>query len=61
MDRSDPRLKRAKRWSRRISAARFRPDKLRCLRQCLNALYSMLPPKLDGSHPLDADRMKLEG
>lgn len=54
-------LARAKRWARRIAAPQSGPDKRRCLRQCLNALYSALPPKPDGTHPLDAVNLKLEG
>ena len=54
-------MARAKRWSRRVAAARSAPDQRRCVRQCLMALYSTLPPKRDGSHPLDAQQLKLEG
>jgi len=61
MNRLDPRLKRAKRWLNRAAAARSEPDRRRCHRQGLQALLSILPPKRDGSHPLDADNLKLEG
>lgn len=54
-------LAKAKRWARRIAAARSAPDKRRCLRRCLDALYAALPPKRDGSHPLDSNNLKLEG
>lgn len=54
-------LQRAKRWARRVAADQSAPDKRRCVRQCLNALYSILPPKADGTHPLDARNLKLRG
>jgi len=54
-------LAKAKRWAYRIPAARSRPDKDRCRRQMLRALYSIMSPKPDGTHPLDADHLKLEG
>jgi len=50
----------AKRWAYRIPAARSRPDKARCQRQMLQALYSVMAPKPDGTHPLDASHLKLE-
>lgn len=54
-------MSRAKRWSERVSARQSKADKRRCVRRTLEALYSILPPKRDGSHPLDADSLKLEG
>lgn len=56
-----PAIQKAKRWASRIPAARSRPDKDRCKRQMLRALYSALSPRCDGTHPLDADNLKLEG
>jgi len=55
-----PEFTRAKRWANRLPGARSRADKRRCLRQMMAALYSALPPKTDGTHPLDASRMTLE-
>jgi hypothetical protein len=57
----DAKLRQARRWARRVAARQSGPDKRRCLRQALNALYSTLPPKRDGTHPLDAAALKLEG
>ena len=54
-------LKRAKRWAQRAAAVRSEPDRRRCHRQSMQALFSILPPKLDGTHPLDAHHLKLEG
>jgi hypothetical protein len=54
-------LNRAKRWLDRAAAASSGPDRQRCHRQGLLALYSTLSPKRDGSHPLDADQLKLGG
>ena len=56
-----PSIAKAKRWAYRIPAARSRPDKGRCYRLMLRALYSSMSPKPDGTHPLDADSLKLEG
>lgn len=55
------RILQSKRWARRIARGQSAADKRRCVRRCLDALYAALPPKRDGSHPLDADRVKLEG
>lgn len=52
---------RAKRWACRVAAQQSLPDKNRCVRRMFEALYVTLPPKRDGSHPLDADNLKLEG
>jgi len=54
-------MSRAKRWARRVCGNQSEADKRRCVRRTLDALYSILPPKRDGSHPLDADKLKLEG
>lgn len=53
-------LERAKRWAKRLPFCRSRADKRRVYRQMRMALLSALPPKTDGTHPLDADRMTLE-
>jgi hypothetical protein len=45
-------LKTAKRWARRIPKERTKAGKQSCIRRCLDALYLILPPKADGSHPL---------
>lgn len=58
---SDPRIRQAKRWSTRIAREKSPLNKARCQRQMMRALFSALPPKRDGSHPLDADQLKLEG
>lgn len=51
----------AKRWARRVCREQSAADKRRCVRRTLDALYSILPPKPDGSHPLDPNNLKLEG
>lgn len=51
----------ARRWAERIPQERSRAGKARCLRRCLDALYTVLPPKVDGTHPLDSKQFKLEG
>ena len=61
MDRADPRLKRAMRFARRAKKCRTDADRMSTWRQMRDALLSCLPPKRDGSHPLDADNLKLEG
>jgi hypothetical protein len=61
MTAADRAIARARRWARRVARPQSRPDKNRCVRRTLEALYSILPPKRDGSHPLDADSLKLEG
>lgn len=53
-------IERAKRWADRMIATPSQPDKRRCRRQMMRALYSMLPRKTDGTHPLDASRLTLE-
>lgn len=58
---ADPRIVKAKRWACRIARGQSAADKRRCVRRALDALYSTLPPKRDGTHPLDADHLKLEG
>lgn len=57
----NPAIAKAKRWASRIPAARSRPDKDRCKRQMLQALYSTMARARDGTHPLDADHLKLKG
>lgn len=57
----NPELVKAKRWACRVGREQSAADKRRCVRRTLDALYSILPPKLDGTHPLDAERLKLEG
>lgn len=56
-----PELVKAKRWACRVRAQQSEADKRRCVRRTIDALYSILPPKRDGTHPLDADQLKLEG
>jgi hypothetical protein len=56
-----PELLKAKRWARRVGGEQSKADKNRCVRRTLDALYSILPPKRDGTHPLDPEKMKLEG
>ena len=51
----------AKRWARRVARQQSAADKRRCVRRTVDALLSILPPKRDGTHPLDADHLKLEG
>lgn len=58
---SAPELQRAKRWARRVAADQSKADKRRCVRRTLDALYSILPPKVDGTHPLDPSNLKLRG
>lgn len=58
---SDPRIRRAKRWAERIAQEKSPLNKARCQRQMMRVLFSALPPKPDGTHPLDADQLKLEG
>lgn len=52
---------RAMRFANRGAACKSEPDKRATWRQTVNALMSTLPPCRDGHHPLDADRLKLEG
>jgi hypothetical protein len=52
-------LKTAQRWARRIPKERTKAGKQSCIRRCLDALYAILPPKTDGSHPLHT--LKLRG
>lgn len=54
-------IARAKRWARRICREQTRPGKQRAKNRMLCALYSALPPKADGTHPLDNKNFKLEG
>jgi hypothetical protein len=54
-------LEKARRWAERVACNQSKRDKQRCVRRTLDALYSILPPKPDGTHPLDADKFKLEG
>jgi hypothetical protein len=49
----------AKRWAARLPREQFRPGKEKAKRRMLRALFSILPPKTDGTHPLD--EFKLEG
>lgn len=56
-----PALVKAKRWACRVGREQSAADKRRCVRRTLDALYSVLSPKRDGTHPLDADQLKLEG
>lgn len=53
-------IARAKRLSFGLPKCRSRAEKRRLYRVMRAALFSALPPKKDGSHPLDADRMTLE-
>ena len=57
----EKRLAQAERWAERVACRQSKADKNRCVRRTLDALYSILPPKLDGSHPLDARSLKLRG
>lgn len=58
-----PAFRKAKRWSERLAAcaARSDRDKGKCYRQMMAALLGALPPKRDGTHPLDNNKFKLEG
>lgn len=47
-------LRRAKRWASRAAHAQSKPEIARCARQALDSLYAALPPKRDGTHPLDS-------
>lgn len=47
------------RWSKRIRPEPYRPGKDRAKRCMLEAMYSVMSPKVDGTHPLD--KFKLEG
>lgn len=49
-------LKRAQRWAHRLPHERWQPGKQKCKKLMLEALYSALPPKRDGTHPLDGAR-----
>jgi hypothetical protein len=49
----------AKRWAARLPRERSDKSKDKAKRQMLLALFSILPPKTDGTHPLD--KFKLEG
>ena len=53
-------IARAKRWAERMVATRSPADKRRCRRQMMRALYAVMSPKPDGTHPLDAGRLTLE-
>ncbi len=54
-------MQRAKRWADRYAACAARSDRdsQRCYRQMMAALLGALPPKADGTHPLD--KFRLEG
>lgn len=52
-------LAKAKRWANRLPRERSDKSKEKAKRQMLRALFSILPPKPDGTHPLD--KFKLEG
>lgn len=54
-------INQARYWARRVKHKKTAPDKAQCVRRTLDALYRALPPCRDGHHPLDADRLKLEG
>ena len=54
-------LKRAMRFAKRAKHCRSEPDRRSTWRQTIDALYSALPPKADGTHPLDARNLKLRG
>mgnify|MGYP007080395341 CR=1 FL=1 len=56
----NPKLAQARRWSERVAREQSRQDKQRCVRRTLDALYFILPPKRDGSHPLDEQSFRLE-
>ena len=55
-----PAIARAKRWANRLPACRSRVEKNRVYRQMRTALFTALPRKADGTHPLDAEQMTLE-
>lgn len=54
-------LRQAKRWSERYApcAQRSARDGKKCYDKMMAALLGALPPKRDGTHPLD--KFKLEG
>lgn len=54
-------LNQARHWARRVKRNQSPAGKAHCVRRTLDALYASLPPCRDGHHPLDADRLKLEG
>ncbi len=54
-------MSQAMRWARRVARAQSAADKQRCVRRTVDALLSALPPKVDGTHPLDAGHLKLVG
>lgn len=53
-----PAIARAKRWAHRLPRERWQPGKQKCKKLMLEALYSALPPKRDGTHPLDAQQVE---
>jgi hypothetical protein len=57
----EKKLAQAERWANRVACQQSKADKKRCVRRTLDALYSILPPKPDGSHPLDARNLTLRG
>jgi len=50
----------AKRWAERLPREKSVKSKKKCKNQMLLALFSALPPKRDGTHPLDPGKFKLE-
>jgi len=57
----EKKLAQAERWANRVACQQSKADKNRCVRRTLDALYSILPPKTDGSHPLDGRSLTLRG
>jgi hypothetical protein len=51
----------AKRWANRLPRERSENSKLKAYNLMLRALLSTLPPKTDGTHPLDHKHFELEG
>jgi len=54
-------FQRAMRFAKRAKFCRSEPDRRSTWRQTVDAMLSALPPKPDGSHPLDARSLKLRG
>jgi hypothetical protein len=56
-----PGFQKAMRFARRGKACRSEPDRRATWRQMVSAMLRELPPKVDGTHPLDAQNLKLTG
>lgn len=56
-----PGFQRAMRFAKRAKHCRSEPDRRSTWRQTVDAMLSALPPKADGTHPLDARNLKLRG